>query len=185
MEYTYGFPIPEIKIFTILTHNANLSSYKTAKEEKMRSGYFLLLAAIIVAPLSVIGTRAHCEVPCGIYDDEMRAKLIAEHITTVEKAMKQIVELSAAQPHNYNQIVRWVTNKEHHASEIQHIVTQYFLTQRIKPDAENYGKKLEVLHHMLLGAMQCKQTTDVKNAEALREKLKEFEVLYFGHSHQQ
>jgi nickel superoxide dismutase len=126
---------------------------------------------------------AHCEVPCGIYDDQLRAKLIAEHATTIEKAMTQISDLSGQSPVNYNQVVRWVTNKEHHATEVQHIVSQYFLTQRIKPDAENYGKKLEVLHKMLLAAMKCKQTTDVANVESLRKLLKEFETLYFGHSH--
>ncbi len=26
---------------------------------------------------------AHCEIPCGIYDDEMRINMIAEHITTI------------------------------------------------------------------------------------------------------
>ncbi|MDY6953871.1 MAG: superoxide dismutase [Ni], partial [Thermodesulfobacteriota bacterium] len=33
---------------------------------------------------------AHCEIPCGIYDDQMRIDMIAEHITTIEKSMKQI-----------------------------------------------------------------------------------------------
>jgi nickel superoxide dismutase len=109
--------------------------------------------------------------------------MIAEHATTIEKAMGQIIELTGKTPHNPNQVVRWVTNKEHHATELQHIVTQYFMTQRIKPDADKYGKKLEVLHHMLLAAMKCKQTVDTAHVEKLRSLLKEFEVLYFGHTH--
>ena len=145
--------------------------------------YSWLLLSLTVAFLSVASAAAHCEVPCGIYDDEMRADMIAEHVTTIEKAMNQISELSGKTPLNYNQIVRWVTNKEYHATEIQHIVSQYFLTQRIKPDADQYGKKLEVLHQMLISAMQCKQTTDLTNVEKLRSLLKEFEVLYFGHTH--
>jgi nickel superoxide dismutase len=79
--------------------------------------------------------------------------------------------------------VRWVNNKEHHANEIQHIVTQYFMTQRIKPDQENYEKKVTVLHKMLLAAMKCKQTTDLANETTLTSLLKEFEGLYFGHTH--
>jgi nickel superoxide dismutase len=78
-----------------------------------------------------------------------------------------------------------VTNKEHHATEVQHIVSQYFLTQRIKPDADQYEKKLALLHQMLLAAMKCKQTTAVSNVKKLRSLLKEFEVLYFGHSHRE
>ena len=126
---------------------------------------------------------SHCEVPCGIYNDQMRFTMIEEHIATIEKAIKQIATLSKESPQNMNQIVRWVTNKEHHATEIQHIVSQYFLTQRIKPDADKYGKKLEVLHHMLLAAMKCKQTIDTSNVEKLCSLLKEFELLYFGHTH--
>jgi len=34
-----------------------------------------------------------------------------------------------------------------------------------------------------VAAMKCKQTTDPNNVEVLKGKLKEFEVLYFGHSH--
>jgi nickel superoxide dismutase len=149
-----------------------------------RKGIWLIfaLAAMLLSSGSL---AAHCEIPCGIYDDEMRVNMIAEHATTIEKAMNQIVELTGASPVNANQIVRWVTNKEHHATEIQHIVSQYFLTQRIKPDAADYEKKLKVLHGMLLSAMKCKQTTDVANVTTLRAQLKEFEVLYFGHTHRE
>jgi nickel superoxide dismutase len=126
---------------------------------------------------------AHCQIPCGIYDDELRAKLIAEHITTIEKSMNQIVELSKQAPLNYNQLVRWINNKEEHATEIQTIVSEYFLTQRIKPEDKDYEKRLKVLHAMLVSAMKCKQTTDLANVEALRTQLKEFSDLYFDHTH--
>ena len=129
----------------------------------------------------ISNSGAHCEIPCGIYDDELRAKLIAEHAGTIEKSMKQIMSLSK-DPANSNQLVRWVTNKETHATEIQHIVSQYFMTQRIKPGQEKYTEKLTVLHQMLLAAMKCKQTTDVSHVNNLRTLLKKFEVLYFGHS---
>jgi nickel superoxide dismutase len=125
---------------------------------------------------------AHCEIPCGIYDDQLRSDLIAEHTTTIEKSMKKIVELSKQNPVNYNQLVRWISNKEKHADEIQHLVTQYFMTQRLKPDAKKYSEKLAVLHKMLIYAMKCKQSTDVAHISTLRSLLKEFEILYFGHS---
>ncbi len=152
------------------------------KEDNMNKGFglsFLVLALILM-----LGSNAasHCEIPCGIYDDQLRTNLIAEHATTIEKSMKQIEELSKVSPINYNQLVRWVSNKEDHATKIQEIVFQYFMTQRIKPDQEKYTEKLSVLHKMLIAAMKCKQTTDLSNVEALRSLLKEFEVLYFGHS---
>jgi nickel superoxide dismutase len=140
-----------------------------------------LLPVMLIFLIFVSGVGAHCQIPCGIYDDQLRANLIAEHATTIEKSMQQIIDLGKANPVNYNQIVRWVSNKELHATKIQDIVSEYFLTQRIKPDQKKYNEKLTVLHKMLLAAMKCKQTTDVSNVKELRGHLKEFEVLYFGH----
>lgn len=129
---------------------------------------------------------AHCEIPCGIYNDEARLDEIAEHITTIEKSMNQIISLSKEAPVNYNQIVRWVDNKENHANELQHIVTQYFMTQRIKPlDKEDakprlaYAKKLTLLHRMLIYSMKAKQTTNLDNVEKLRSLLADFRTAYF------
>ena len=149
----------------------------------MKTRCLALIMAFAMVALGAAKVGAHCEIPCGIYDDQLRVDLIAEHSTTIEKSMKKIVELSKQNPVNYNQLVRWVSNKEKHANEIQHIVTQYFMTQRIKPDAKKYSEKLAVLHKMLIYAMKCKQTTDVDNVSTLRSLLKEFETLYFGHSH--
>ena len=96
--------------------------------------------------------------------------------------MKKINSLGKETPVNYNQLVRWISSKETHANEIQHIVTQYFMTQRIKPDAKKYDEKLKALHHMLIYAMKSKQTADTANTEKLKALLKEFEILYHGHS---
>jgi nickel superoxide dismutase len=121
----------------------------------------------------------HCEIPCGIYDDEMRISMIKEHVATIEKAMNQILKMEKEGKHNYNQLIRWVMNKERHAEELQEIVTRYFMTQRIKPEMENYEKKLEVLQQMLIYSMKCKQTTDVNHTNRLRSFLKDFQTLYF------
>jgi nickel superoxide dismutase len=126
---------------------------------------------------------AHCQIPCGIYDDAARIAEMKEHVTTLEKSMKMITELSnetQKSPENNNQLVRWVNNKELHADKLTEIVTAYFLTQRIKPDAENYETKLKTLHGMMLSAMKAKQTVDPQHVDALRKQIAEFEVLYFG-----
>ena len=142
-----------------------------------------MLAVLLPLSFSISNVNAHCEIPCGIYDDQVRTQLIAEHATTVEKSMNQIMELGKANPVNYNQLVRWISNKEKHATEIQQIVSQYFMTQRIKPGQKKYSEKLIVLHKMLVAAMKCKQTTDLSHVNALRVHLKEFELLYFTGSH--
>ena len=142
-----------------------------------------LFLVFLVMGLGAGYAAAHCEIPWGIYDDQMRINMISEHITTIETSMAKISELSGEKSIDYNQIARWVMNKENHASELQHIVTQYFMTQRIKPDANRYTEKLTLLHKMLVYAMKCKQTTDLSHVSTLRSLLKEFDVVYFDRHH--
>ena len=130
----------------------------------------------------------HCEIPCGIYGDSLRVALIKEHITTIDKSMKQINSLSQESTVNYNQIVRWVTNKDEHAIKIQDIVSQYFLHQRIKltnADSDNYDQyitNLTLLHQLLVYSMKAKQSTDLDVIDKLNETISSFEESYF-HQH--
>ena len=132
---------------------------------------------------------SHCQIPCGIYDDQARFQQVSEHITTIEKSMKQINELSQQEKPNMNQIVRWVVNKEKHADLLSEIVTYYFMAQRIKPvDKTNieayqkYVEKLTLLHEILVYSMKAKQTTDSSNAEKLKTLLGKFKTIYFADS---
>jgi nickel superoxide dismutase len=138
-----------------------------------------ILSGIIFFLLLATFAYAHCEIPCGIYDDAMRITMISEHIATIEKSMNQIKELEKEQLHNSNQLIRWIMNKERHADELQEIVTQYFMTQRIKLDTKDYDKKLALLHQMLISSMKCKQTTDLSHVNKLKNLVKGFQALYF------
>ena len=148
----------------------------------MRTIIISLAVNFIFLVITAAHVTAHCEIPCGIYDDELRANLIYEHSATIEKSIKKIAELSKQKTVNYNQLVRWISNKEEHATKIQHTISQYFMTQRIRSNSEQYTQKLSVLHKMLQAAMKCKQSVDFANVQSLRSLLKEFEILYFGHS---
>ena len=110
-----------------------------------------------------------------------------ENITTIEKAMTQVIALTKEATPNYNQIVRWVMNKEKHAEELSDIVTYYFMAQRLplvpKTDEKNYAayqEKLELLHQLLFYTMKSKQSTDLTVIKTMRDLLKKFEEAYFG-----
>lgn len=129
---------------------------------------------------------AHCQVPCGIYDDEARFKMLSEHVTTIEKAMKEIAALSAQAPVNYNQVVRWVMNKEKHAEEFSEIVSYYFLAQRLLPKTPEEGEaralyleQLELCHRLIVTVMKAKQTVDLGHVQALRDLLAKLHASYF------
>ena len=144
--------------------------------------------ALIAVLAAAAPAAAHCQIPCGIYNDELRVQLIEEDITTIEKSMNEIVALGKAQPVNYNQLVRWVNNKEEHAQKIQDIVTAYFMAQRIKPPQDHsdspatkeYLHKLALLHAIQIHAMKAKQSTDLDEVETLRKLVAQFRVAYFG-----
>ena len=149
----------------------------------------------ILAALCVLGTftwraDSHCQVPCGIYDDDTRLTLIAEHIKTIDKAARQITVLGSAKEVNYNQLIRWVNNKDKHADELGEIVTYYFMAQRVKPadptDKKAYAayvEKLTLLHRMLVASMKAKQNTDPKYTKELSELLHQFTHAYGSKTH--
>jgi nickel superoxide dismutase len=157
--------------------------FSSSKIPSLRAAtWSLVLAAGLL--FSSASAWAHCEIPCGIYGDDLRFSLIEENLTTVEKSMQQIEALSG-DPANINQLTRWVNNKEVHADQIREIVTQYFLTQRIKIPADGdgaaykaYSKKVVLLHQMMVYAMKCKQTTDVANVKKLHDLAHEFKGMY-------
>eukprot|EP00750_Incisomonas_marina_P029360 INCI7168.10.p1 GENE.INCI7168.10~~INCI7168.10.p1 ORF type:complete len:187 (-),score=32.18 INCI7168.10:53-577(-) len=152
---------------------------------------------------------AHCQVPCGIYDDDGRIKTIKEDSTTIRKAISQVQEYARAPPgpmsaQNFNQVrtlhvaafsvpmschfveirsfntesrlaliychcvwqmARWVTVKEQHASDIIQTVSEYFLTQKVKPvprDDPHYQQYCDILathHSVMVAAMKASTCT--------------------------
>ena len=150
----------------------------------------LAILTLIFSGISTNNALAHCEIPCGIYGDSVRVVLLYEHIQTIEKSMNQINELSAQGEKNYNQLVRWVINKEEHANEMQEIISQYFLHQRIivkdpsqTEEYAKYIKQLTQLHQLLVYAMKAKQGTDLAVIDKMRAVLHDFEHAYFGDAH--
>jgi nickel superoxide dismutase len=129
----------------------------------------------VVAPDSA---RAHCQVPCGIYDDEARIEGLREDATTIGKAIDQMTQLAGkTDVQSLNQLTRWVQTKETHAARIISVVSEYFLTQKVKPvgaDSEGhpaYLKKLADHHAVMAAAMKTKQKADPKAVEALRKAI--------------
>ena len=119
---------------------------------------------------------AHCQVPCGIYDDARKVIEIEENILTINKAMESIqlitIQLDRT-GQDTNQLVRWINTKEEHAQNIQDIIMEYFLAQRIKPKEPNDDDYLEYVNlttlcqHIIYYAMKTKQTVDIQHTEKL------------------
>ena len=121
----------------------------------------------------------HCQVPCGIYTDQVRFEQMLEDQSTIEKASKLIAELSANKDaQSQNQLFRWVSTKESHASKIQKTIAEYFMIQRIKPSANDYDIKLKGAHAIMVAAMKCKQSIAPENSKILKEAILSFHKIY-------
>ena len=123
---------------------------------------------------------AHCQIPCGIYSDAMRIIEIKEDLQTIEKSILMINELSGKyDPQSSNQLSRWIDTKEKHAQNIQDVISQYFLTQRIKQSSKNYENQLITLHQLLVSVMKCKQDVSTENVKKSNKLLDSFSEYFF------
>ena len=137
---------------------------------------------IILLVLFLNMASAHCQIPCGIYDDVLRVVSIQEDISTIQKSINKIQELGDYKKsiQNQNQLVRWVNNKESHAQLIQDVISEYFLAQRIKPkypndkDYDKYVMLTTSCQKIIFYAMKCKQNVDVQFVENLSVELESF-----------
>ena len=132
--------------------------------------------------------RAHCQVPCGIYDDHARIHAMQEDASTIAKAVKKLnASADKTDAQSFNQRVRWTNTKEEHASRIIEVVSTYFLTQKLKPVKEkaknkaaykDYIDRLVACHKVMRKAMKVKQTVDPAAVDKLNAAIKRLGELY-------
>ena len=150
---------------------------------KVKKNLLLIAAILMVYALIFSGqTHAHCQIPCGIYDDYARVQAMLEDAATVEKAARLIAELSGkSDAQSRNQLVRWVMNKEKHARNIIATISDYFLTQRVKPGQKDYSDRLKKHHAAIIAAMKAKQNVDMKYTRQLKESIEALAPYYPDH----
>ena len=141
--------------------------------------------AMLLVAVAVLGSglaspqpaQAHCQIPCGIYDDHARVQGMLEDVATVEKSARLIGELTGkSDAQSQNQLVRWVMNKEAHAQAVILTVCDYFLTQRVKPSQDDYAERLVKHHAVIVAAMKAKQKHRLGILRMLQAAVKQVEV---------
>jgi len=185
--------------------------FGSIKKMSVTSGVFF--GALLAWSFFPFNASAHCEIPCGIYDDDLRFQIMLEHVETIAKAVSHLKarqDLQAASPahtdittkgddqkemQSQHQATRWIISKEKHATEIQGIVSQYFLTQRLKPQSpkmkknKHYAPLLAQFHEILVLSMKAKQsaTPDLKKLEntirAVQKRYPKYVKAHAKHKH--
>ena len=128
---------------------------------------------------------AHCQIPCGIFDDHARIKAMLEDTATIEKSVHLVAELSGkTDVQSNNNIVRWVINKEKHAENIISTISDYFLTQRVTPTQKDYAERLEKHHAVIIAAVKAKQNADLSYVKDLKKNIEALLPYYPEHKHE-
>ena len=141
------------------------------------------LAALLLS-VSATSVQSHCQIPCGIYDDNARVVSMLEDVATIRKAVAQIAELAGkTDPQSQNQLVRWVVNKEQHAQRIIATIGDYFLTQRVKAKQEDYTERLQKHHAVIVAAMRAKQNANAEVVAELESAVEALAPYYPPHDH--
>ncbi len=154
-----------------------MDSFKVMKN--LASG-FALIAALIAPNIAY----AHCQIPCGIYNDNARVKSMLEDAETVHKSVVLINQLSGESgAQSQNQLTRWISNKESHSQAIISTISDYFLTQRVKSSQDDYVERLKKHHAVIVASMKAKQNSDTQHADELKEAIVELIQYYPEHRH--
>lgn len=139
-----------------------------------------LLGLIVLACGLFIGNGlvAHCQMPCGIFHDDIVYQRIDEYIETMAKAVKVLKENTFETTQDKNAFVRWVGLKEHVSDEMANLMLTYFLQQKIKPGEEETPKRLISAHKLLFLMVKIKQNVDMEIVNQFSAEWKNFKELF-------
>lgn len=122
---------------------------------------------------------SHCQMPCGIYHDDMVFEMIDQYLETMYKATTELGHLqNGTTLKDKNQFVRWVIEKENASNEASKILTEYFLQQKIKPDEEDTPKKLIATHKLLFLIVRIKQNADLECVKSFADEWGKFKLFF-------
>jgi len=129
----------------------------------------------ILAPSTV--ARAHCDVPCGIYDPH-EAEIAAK---TVSKMVELMTGLEGSTDQaSRNKFIRCVAVKEQHAEKVKHEVqviwSDYFKPEHLDAHPDLHDKVWKLLK--LAG--KNKQNVDAEAAAQLEAAVKEFSDIFWA-----
>ncbi|MEM7122495.1 MAG: superoxide dismutase, Ni [Pseudomonadota bacterium] len=130
--------------------------------------------------LRVPGARAHCDIPCKIYDPAP-ALIAALSVVRMIDIMKEAEGSGdAASIERANTLSRCVLRKEEEAEKVKHEVRIIWGDYFKAPQFEAHPEIHDVTHQIMMKASACKQGTDRADAEALVELVNQFAEIFWA-----
>lgn len=120
----------------------------------------------IIAVFMMLGASAalgaHCQMPCGVYHDEIVYDRLDQYVETMHKAISEMQVLKFDTPAEKNQYVRWIMQKERQSDEVSNLIVSYFLQQKIKPGEPDTTVKVVAAHKLLFLIVSIKQNVNLQ-----------------------
>ncbi len=124
--------------------------------------------------------KAHCDVPCGIYDP-ITAQIDA---LTVVRMMDLIAALSEgdekSRPDFHNSMTRYIQIKETHAEKAKHEIRIIWGDFIKAAHVEKYPQLTDLVHQIMQHGSKSRQTVDRKNGLALVASINEFAEIFWA-----
>lgn len=123
--------------------------------------------------------KAHCDVPCGIYDPII-PQIAALTVVRMIDLMTELENKGGSHDMAYhNSMSRYVLVKEEHAEKVKQEV-RVIWGDYLKPmHMEKYPKAHELVHKIMSLGSKSRQTTDRESAVQLVEALNEFAQIFW------
>ena len=138
---------------------------------------FGIATALFFALPCNITLYAHCQMPCGVYHDQMIYDKIDEYYETMYKCVAAMNNNEFKTVTEKNQFIRWVMTKDRMSDEVAEIITAYFLQQKIEPTADN-ADMVASLHKILFLLPAIKQNADLKMIKQFGDEWDHFKSLF-------
>jgi nickel superoxide dismutase len=137
-----------------------------------------LLTAILATFLSHGSLFSHCQMPCGIYHDDMVYNLVDQYVETMFKGISVLNNSKFATVKERNEFVRWVMEKDKSSDQTAHLISEYFLQQKIKVGGDDTTKQLISAHKLLFMLMQIKQGVDLELVRKFQKEWDQFKLMF-------
>lgn len=145
---------------------------------------FILSWGMAAAISCFSSLSAHCQMPCGIYHDDMVFDLVDQYVETMYKGITVMNESKLSSVKDKNEFVRWVIQKENASNETVNLIVSYFLQQKVKPGEEDTIKRLTSAHRLLFLIVQIKQNADVEIVETFSKEWDSFKLMFHRESYE-
>ncbi len=138
----------------------------------------ILFTGVACCIFSQAYLSAHCQMPCGIYHDEMVFDQVDQYVETMVKCISVLEDDKFKTIQDYNVATRWILEKENASNDIAELIMIYFLQQKIKPGEEDTTKKVVSAQKLLFYLVQIKQLVDLRAVNDFYEEWEKFKLMF-------